>query len=194
MAGAHAAWGVPTTKKARLAGESLHYFSGNPVPHWLETLGDVDAHLRATCGPLSHPSRTTLLNQTALFIDLFKPTGDLRAVGDIQDWRTALDTAHTLQSTLPPTGDPLMDDELAHTISYVIFALTRALMRRASDGGIIPQITLDSLDQQLTSLRNTHARLWKARSRIGGLATSDSFFTQIRSNLLQSPAQSYEDA
>ncbi len=194
IAGAHAAWGVPITTDRRLAGESLHYFSGTTVPHWLESLGDVDAPLRAVCGPLSHPSRTTLLNQSAMFIDLFKAPGDLLTVGALHLWDEALDRARTLQNTRPSSGDALIDDELEHTIAYVMFALLRACARRHALNGYIPNVTLAELDTQLTSLRANHARLWKVRSRIGGLEASDAFFAQIRANLLATPAKTYEDA
>jgi hypothetical protein len=142
-------------------------------------LGDADLPLRETCGPLSHPSRTRLLNQTAIFIDLFKQLDEQVEVGSVARWHETLDRLEDLARRVPVVADALMRDELAHAASHACFAAARGAMRRDRPDG--PWV--DTLRRRLGELRSDHARLWRVRSREGGLADSDGYFAKIEASL-----------
>ncbi len=182
---AQAAWNP--AEPIDLAAESLHLFDDklNIAAPWLEALGDADLPLRESCGPLSHPSRTRLLNQTAIFIDMFKRTDELQHIGPRAHWFEALDRIDALASRCPTLPNSLMTDELRHTAGYALYAAGRAAFRRdvtANTG--IPAATLSQLTAQLAAVRGEHRRLWHVRSRSGGFVQSDGFFDQIEAALL----------
>lgn len=146
----------------------------------LDALGDVDLPLREVCGPLSHPSRTRLLNQSALFIDLFKKPAELTAVGDVALWNGALDRVRALAGpiqTAAVKADPTFAAEVAHTLRMTEFALRRAIARRLP----LAESMADPTEWRV--LKAEHQRLWRIRSREGGLAQSCAFFDQVESNL-----------
>jgi hexosaminidase len=176
---AQAAWAgqPPASHEAR----SLHLFGDRTgaVSRWLDELGDADLPLRETCGPLSHPSRTRLLNQTAIFIDLFKQLDEQVEVGSVARWHETLDRLEDLARRVPVVADALMRDELAHAASHACFAAARGAMRRDRPDG--PWV--DTLRRRLGELRSDHARLWRVRSREGGLADSDGYFAKIEASL-----------
>ena len=72
-----------------------------------------------------------------------------------------------------------MRDDLEHTIEYACFAAARGAMRRDQADGE----NIRTLRTRLASLRQNHARLWRSRSREGGLSHSDSFFGQVDQTL-----------
>ncbi|MBS0195433.1 MAG: family 20 glycosylhydrolase [Planctomycetes bacterium] len=170
---AQAAWN-PGTPADRLA-ESLHLFNdaSGRTTRWLDALGDADLPLRETCGALSHPTLTRLRNQTALFIDMFKQQSEQTDVGTPQAWADARDRIDALAKS-PPTTKGLLADELAHTVAHAHFAACRGLARRQGDA-----TELARLASRPHELGHEHARLWRIRSREGGLAHSLSFFKQI---------------
>jgi hexosaminidase len=177
--GAQAAWNPEAPRS--LSAQSLQLFDDptGATSQWLDELGDADLALRETCGALSHPTRTRLLNQTAIFIDMFKQFDEQTSVGDRSLWYETLDRLEGLSQRLPPVRDALVHDELEHTIQYACFAAARGAMRRDQPGAS----QINGLRDRLAGLRRTHARLWLSRSREGGLAHSDSFFGQIDQTL-----------
>jgi hexosaminidase len=177
--GAQAAWNPEASRD--LKAQSLHLFgdaTGN-CSQWLDEVGDADLPLREVCGALSHPTRTRLLNQTALFIDMFKQFDEQTSVGTRNAWYETLDRLEHLSSRIPQLNDSLMRDELEHTIEYACFAAARGAMRRDQADGE----NIRTLRTRLASLRQNHARLWRSRSREGGLSHSDSFFGQVDQTL-----------
>ncbi|MBL9000848.1 MAG: family 20 glycosylhydrolase [Phycisphaerae bacterium] len=157
--------------------ESLHLF-GDPTgetSRWLDAIGDADLPLREVCGALSHPTRTRLLNQTAVFIDMFKQLGEQREVGPIQFWSDALARLESLARRIPAEGlSTLVREELTHTARYALTAARRGVARR---GGNTAALT--SLPDEFRSLAAEHARLWLCRSREGGLSHSLTYFDQV---------------
>lgn len=138
---------------------------------WLESLGDADLQLRDTCLGLSRPGRTgRLLNQSALFIDLTLPLDASRDVGPIADWDAARDRLADLDASRPHTGDALLDAELAHTLAVARLAADRAFWRRAPTG--LSDAQRRHLADRLRDVMAEHARLWRLRSREGGLSSS----------------------
>ena len=157
---------------------------GPSSPHLaqrLDALGDVDLPLREVCGPLSHPTRTRLLNQSALFIDLFKKPDEQTAIGDAAQWQTALEQLHAQKASLVAAAatNPLIAAEVAHTLNLTDFALRRAFTRRFPFDGA----TVDP--SQWHALKAEHRRLWRLRSRDGGLAQSCTFFDTVESHLTE---------
>lgn len=149
---------------------------------WLDELGDADLPLRQVCGALSHPSLTRLKNQTAIFLDMFKQMDEQREVGSPQLWNETLDRMETLSSRLPACANSLLQDELAHTVNYASFAAARGALRRDS----IDSASLSRLMALLEHIQSEHSRLWKARSRvggIGGLSNSCSHFAKIADSI-----------
>jgi hypothetical protein len=181
---AQAAWN-PAAATDRIA-ESLHLFSDatGRVAAWLDELGDCDLPLRETCGELSHPTRTRLLNQTALFIDMFKQLDEQTDVGARSAWFETLDRCEDLAASIPAVSNQLVADELAHTAQYACFAAARGAFRR--DGWSTD--SAKRLTEQLRIARTNHARLWRARSREGGLEHSDSFFAQVANSMIRPAA------
>lgn len=177
---ANAAWSGGRRAASHEA-RSLHLFGDRTgsVSRWLDEFGDADLPLRETCGPLSHPSRRRLLNQTAIFIDLFKQLDEQVDVGSVAHWHETLDRLEHLSSRVPACPDRLMRDEVTHAASHACFAAARGAMRRDRPDG--PWI--DLLRARLGGLRQDHARLWRARSREGGLADSDGYFAKVDATL-----------
>ncbi len=159
------------------AARSTHLFGDatGETTRWLDELGDADLPLREVCGALSHPSRTRLLNQTAIFLDMFKQLNEQTEVGAASLWYETLDRLDSLAARVPACVDPLVREELEHTVSYACFAAARGAIRRdAPDAAAIAR-----LREHLAAARANHARLWRRRSREGGLSHSDSFFAQV---------------
>lgn len=181
---AQAAWnpGAPFSAQA----SSLHVFgdTSRTLGPWLERLGDADHSLRQICGPLSRPDRTRLLNQSAIFIDLFKPWDQQRDVGPIDGWQAAIENLEQSERELEAmtTLDPLVRDELTHTLRLARTAVRRGLLRRQS---LSPtNADADALVAEWNELEASHRRLWAARSRPGGLEHSCSFFQQVLNTLV----------
>ena len=171
---AQAAWNPASPRDSAAA--SLHLF-GDPtgaLSQWLDDIGDADLPLRETCGALSHPSRTRLLNQTALFIDLFKRTDEQTHVGAARDWADTHARLDSLASSRPSAACSLINDELAHTAAYAAAAARRGLARRAGD---LPLLR-DARDS-LAAIAREHRRLWLARARAGGLTDSLGYFSRL---------------
>lgn len=177
-----AAWNPAAT--VNLAAVSLHCFDDPTllVASWLNELGDADLPLRETCGPLSHPTRKRLLNQTAIFIDMFKRWDEQQEVGSIAAWFESLDRIAALGEGRPAVANTLLKDELAHTASYALFSAGRGAMRRDSAAATHAPVH-SRLHDQLDAIRSDHRRLWLARSRSGGLVQSESYFDTIRGNI-----------
>ncbi|MEI7657245.1 MAG: family 20 glycosylhydrolase [Phycisphaerae bacterium] len=177
---ANTAWSG-TNAAASHAARSLHLFGDRTgsASRWLDEFGDADLPLRETCGALSHPSRTRLLNQTAIFIDLFKQLDEQVEVGSLLQWHETLDRLEDLARRVPAVADRLMRDELTHAASHACFAAARGAMRRDRPDGR----WIDMLRDRLGALRADHSRLWRIRSREGGLADSDGYFAKTEATL-----------
>ena len=149
---------------------------------WLDELGDADLPLRNVCGALSHPTLTRLKNQTAIFLDMFKHMDEQREVGSLQDWNDTLDRIDTLSSRVPSCANSLIEDELVHSVNYASFAAARGALRRDA----LDSASLSRLVELLEHIQAEHSRLWKARSRvggIGGLANSCTHFAKIADSM-----------
>jgi hexosaminidase len=150
---------------------------------WLDELGDADLPLREVCLGLSRPGITgRLRNQSALFADMFKPNADCLDVGPLHLWHETRERLDSLATTMPHEGlPPLLQEELAHTLRIAQYAATRAAARRTPAG--LTDSTRAQLRDQLRTITQDHARLWRITSREGGLSHSLTFYTQIATAL-----------
>jgi hypothetical protein len=147
------------------------------VAKWLAALGDLDLPLRETCGALSRPDLTRLRNQSALFIDLFKRWDEQREVGPRDAWATMPDRCAQARADfarLPVHG--LLRDELEHTLDLTAFACSRGAARRTGNN---QHAESHHLRERIAALITNHQRLWRIRSREGGLAHSCTFWNKI---------------
>lgn len=171
---AAAAWNLDGGYDARAA--SLHVFGDHSVAvgAWLDELGDADLPLRATCLELSTGKPGRLRNQSAMFIDMLKPLGELTHVGRLEDWWDAVEQVERARATMPRGLAPPLNDELEHTLNVAQFAALRGWERRR-DGGLSTQRRRD-LREMVEGLAREHRRLWCMRSRDGGLDHSCSYY------------------
>ncbi|QOJ01753.1 MAG: family 20 glycosylhydrolase [Phycisphaeraceae bacterium] len=151
--------------------------AGEALGPWLDALGDADAELRRTSLALSRAvppgAAPVLLNQSALFIDLFKTLDEQREVGRAEDWARARERVAGLASSIPAGLDDLTRRELGHTLAYAAFAAERGHARRV--GGVTSAWRC-VMAGRARALGEEHASLWRARSREGGLAESLAYF------------------
>lgn len=193
--GHHQQW--PVVEHAIAEGLRAAWTGGRDVPSpigpprepalasWLDELGDADLHLRETCGRLARPELTgpqRLRNQSALFIDLHNhPHDRLTDVAAPPDWERALTTLESLDSRRPRTGDAQIDAELAHTTAYAIAAARRGFLRRRPGG--LTRADKRDLIARFSAIAAEHARLWRLRSREGGLSASLAHFEKVIADL-----------
>jgi hypothetical protein len=178
---AHAAWNPDAPFDPRAS--SLHVFHDRSlaVGPWLDSLGDADLHLRETCLELSTGKPGRLRNQSALFIDMLKPIHELTHVGLPDQWWLALQRVVHARETLPLGLSSLLADELDHTLQVAHFAALRGWERRR-EGGLTPQRRRD-LRAMLGAIIANLRRLWRARSREGGLDHSCSYYDGVAQSL-----------
>ena len=90
-------------------------------------------------------------------------------------WHDTYDQLDQLVRTCPATASSrLIRDELTHTATYARAAALRGLARRGGE-----EDSLAALPRELTEIASEHARLWRLRSREGGLAHSLTYFQQV---------------
>ncbi|MCC6230011.1 MAG: family 20 glycosylhydrolase [Phycisphaerales bacterium] len=176
---AQAAWDA-SSPDASTAARSLHALADHSgsLAAYIDELGDADLPLRETCGELSRPGKPSrLLNQTAIFIDMHKNLGEDTHVGDPRQWEATLERLLAMAARIPAGLSPLASDEMRHTLDVATFASERGSLRRRP-GGMLPTDRA-RLTGRLHAIMDEHARLWRIRSREGGLPQSLAFYRQI---------------
>lgn len=174
--GADAAWtGTPRTDDF-LDAASLQVFgdSSGKVARWIEEFGDADEPIRAVAGPLgdgSTPSR--LVNASAIFTELHPPPLKLALPENPGPWRSCRDRLVDLARRVPTGGGPLIEAELRHALACSVWACDVAITRR----GVA--IDVGSLRVQRDAIKREQSRLWRLRSRAGGLDESVGFWDGI---------------
>ncbi len=165
------------------AGASLHAHADRSLTlgAWLDELGNADLRLRRTSLALSRPvpegTTPRLLNQTALFIDLFKRLDEQSDVGTPNNWQLAAEKIDDLAARLPPGLPQRTHQELNHTLAYASFAAARGLGRRT--GLASDPAWRSTMKARLDQLVSSHRHLWLGVAREGGLTQSLSYFDQI---------------
>lgn len=152
---------------------------------WLDALGDIDAPLRPRAGRGWFEGRgRPLENASVHFADLAEPwESDAIDLG-VGDFTPLLERLTEFRGGVAPGVDPLIRDELDHTLDRTELALRRAIARR---GGSISASVRNELLDLARHVSETHRLLWPHRSRPGrGLAESLSYDQRIVDELAPS--------
>lgn len=177
--GAGASWSGSRTRFNAQA-ISLHCFDdrSGQVASFLDELGNLDLPLRRICGALSRPDTQHIRNQTAIFIDMFKKWDEQAHIGRYPIWRDVRDQCARMSSRWRGIQcDSLTHDEVTHTLNMVALACERGTLRRES-----PQVRASfsiQLRDRIDGIRHDHRRLWRIRSREGGLEHSCGFWDKV---------------
>jgi len=171
--GADAAWTGGTTDVDTRA-VSLCAFQDRSlrIADWIDRLGDVDHELRQISGIPQDGKPTRLNNGSALFEDMHPAHPRSDTPGTADQFREVRERLDALGDTMPTGFDDLMENELRHTVVVAQYAADRAIARR--DDSQPPA------DTRITGIINEHRRLWKQRSRPGGLDESCGYYEQLR--------------
>ncbi len=166
--GAEAGWNGSSARTPHPGASAVHVLGDRSggLQLWLDALGDADLHLRQA---------GTIHNSSALFNDLYQPTGAKSVEASADDFELA---ETTLLELGPPPGvssDSLLGRELLQTVELALVAARWGQRRdrkvtaaeRARFGGALER------------LRDRHATLWHERSRPGGLPESVAVFDEI---------------
>ncbi|MEO0483666.1 MAG: hypothetical protein AAF138_08570 [Planctomycetota bacterium] len=127
---------------------------------WLDELGDADYGLR---------TRSNLKNATALFSSLHPARPEHAELGNIADWSNIRDRLTDLRGRVPATR-PFLADELRHAADCALLAADVALARLEGR-----RLAADRVHDVI----DDHRRLWRARSRPGGLANSCAHYERL---------------
>lgn len=176
---AQAAWnaGEPDAWEVERSVHAIGDATGT-LAAFIDELGDADLALRETCGELSRPGKASrLLNQTAIFIDMHKSLAEDTHVGAAKDWEETHERLRAISARLPGGISSLTRDEMTHTLDVASFAGERGVLRRRQGG--ISGADRARLAERLGAIMGEHARLWRIRSREGGLAQSQGFYQQV---------------
>jgi hexosaminidase len=187
--GAQAAWNPDRLHDPHLQHAlSRHAYgkTSGDVAALVHAIGEIDAPIRQIAGKLTRPNdpqpAPRLLNQSALFADLWKPWNTGAEIARLNMWHEAAERLHDCRVKLAHTAaSPLVRDELAHTLDCATLALTRAILRRKETA---TSAEIAALTPQLHHIMREHARLWAIRSRSGGLEQSLQFYRTIGKTLV----------
>jgi hypothetical protein len=149
-------------------------------------IGNIDHPIRQIAGKLTRPNdphpAPRLLNQSALFADLWKPWEAGTEIVPLTMWHDAAERLHDCRVKLGRcSASAMIRDELGHTLDCATLALTRAILRRKTSA---TTAEIRALEPQLMHIMEEHARLWPIRSRSGGLGQSLEFYRTIGHTLV----------
>ena len=143
------------------------------LPAFLDQLGDADLELRAAMRTLGESP--SLLNAGALFTALWPARGGYASPTDLALWKRASKRLSELARAIP--GGPLVSDELERTIRFAALASEIGAWMHA--GGPEPR----HWRERLARIEGDHRRLWRVRSRRGGVDESCRAFASLRACL-----------
>ncbi len=178
--GAHRAWSGETEYDSRTS--SLHGFGDKSlsIGAWLDTIGDVDRHLRIIGGrPTADNSPTPLRNSSALFVDSTKSLND-PWIGTLNDWKQLTQKLGELR---PAITDGRWADECYQTWLTARSAAARGLLRRTGgDSGVMraePEVFRPLAQELRDQVLDLHRKTWLQRSRPGGLDASCAHYQRL---------------
>ena len=180
--GAQAAWNAEACEQYDGRAGSLQVFGDRTLSTcaWLDELGDADRELRAVAGRFSRPEKVgefPLRNSSAVFFDLQTQVGERLEVGAIGAWEETLKRIVRLAERVPRGVAPLVADELSHACEVARLAAGRAAARRRP-GGLEDRFRR-VLAERLRGVMAEHERLWRMRSRDGGLGHSVGYYGKV---------------
>ncbi len=157
--------------------ESLQVFGDRnlTVATWLEDLGEIDKiqkQISGTPGADGKPAR--IKNASAVLQDSTLGWSDSWKPGSAGLWRESAAAAEWLEAKAPGGAGELMQKELAFSAMCARVLCERAATRRERSSA-----TDAELASRLTAVRTEHERLWKLRSRPGGLEKSTAHYSRL---------------
>ncbi len=179
---AEAAW---SGKSEHPDNETLdkHLFSGSKgVAQWLCMIGDADLPLRRIYGkPTTDGLSTPLRNSSALFNEMHRPELPRPLTPHLSEvWHETLSSIKELSANIPLT-DPQTTSELLLTADVAELAANIALLNVNPNSG---KIFSEELVQNIDRIIIEHSRLWRLRSRPGGLAESVTHYKKVKRRLM----------
>lgn len=180
---AEAAWNPARARAFDARATSLHVLNDPSMTlgPWLDELGDADLEIRRA---------VKLTNATALFNDLHPPVPAMLAPGEraikagTGQWEVAASRIARLTAECPSIDDPLVRDEVHHTLEVAAFAADHAIAIR--DPARLARERAP-LIERLERIIGDHERLWLARNRPGGLPHATSYYTTVLDALRTAP-------
>jgi hexosaminidase len=143
------------------------------LPAFLDQLGDADLDLRTAMRNTANAP--PLVNAGALFTTLWPARDGYAFPADSALWKLVRDRLAELARGIP--GGLLVRDELDWTIRLATFAAEIGAWMHANE----PEP--DRWRERLASIEVDHRRLWRVRSRRGGLDESCQAFASLRARL-----------
>ena len=178
--GAHAAWNAEGADAFDPAAASLHLFGSEALGPLLDDLGDAD---HAVTEMLS------LRNTNALFTELERPldppADPTPSVGALDDWEPVRQRLAELRSRLEAAlepCEPLVRDEIEHTLRVAEHAADKAVITRAALRAGRPNLPGPArirLAADMASILEEHRELWPRRNRPGGLDDSARYYERL---------------
>lgn len=155
---------------------------------WLEALGDVDEPLRAIAGRLDAGTgeRARLRNATLLFNEMEADLAKGTVLGPGADWAGVRARIGELERRMPAKLPGQIAAEIAHVLEVVHAGLDWAAIRDASAEA--PSGALISLARRIRGIAEEHRRLWRLRSREGGLSESTEGYERMARQLEEGAA------
>ncbi|TVS07931.1 MAG: glycoside hydrolase [Phycisphaerales bacterium] len=174
--GAQAAWrGGLDDDPLEPEATSMHALGAPGAAEWLDAFGDADLDLRQISGVPCEAGPTRLHNASALFSVMF-PAGEGLKLDHGVAWGLVRERIEALRESIPGEAGSLLHDELSHACDVGSFAASLAIAREdRNTGGQAASATA----RLLRHIMHDHARLWRIRSREGGLAESLGFYERL---------------
>ncbi len=207
--GAQAAWrGSLEDDPLEAEAASVHALGCPGAAEWLDAFGDADLDLRQISGVPDEGgdgAPTRLHNASALFSVLFPARDGLKLDHGNDAWRGVRERLAALRDSVPGERGSLLFDELSHACDVAMFAASVAIEREARDTGGQAASATDALCKEargtgvspvrttippgtdlqasLGTIMRDHARLWRIRSRTGGLDESLGWYRALLEDL-----------
>ncbi len=165
---------------------SLHAFGDKNLvlSLWLNELGNSDINLREIAGKYVRKTKSRrLMNSSCLFVDLESPLSENPFDKKVADWSTVRNNLSWIASLTPELENQLLTDELKLTVETAKFACERAILRRRRNEMFTKKPA--ELIQMLRNIIDEHSRLWKMRSRTGGLEDSCQYYDYTLKDLIK---------
>ena len=174
--GAQYAWSGDKTENVEEA-TSLQVFGdwNLHVAAWLNELGNIDLDLRRpTDTDKPEQSKKPFRNASCIFLDLEENITDEPRISGESNWQAVLDKLHNLRESKPVGFNTQIEEEITHTLNVAQYAIDRALLRRKSNG--INDVSKKILNARMEDIIVEFQKLWRKRSRPGGLSDSCKYY------------------
>lgn len=173
---ADASWSV---KPDQVSNETLDFHAfdnAGGVTAWLNELGDVDLPLRNIYGRTTGQSPVRLRNASALYVELQRKNEEFPPVEDLgSKWTEVLMRIRDISGRFPCVGSQT-SDELSLTLEVAGLAASIAV-KRFNPNSI--EFNNRHIVSRFKNVIAQHRRLWRLRSRPGGLEESTGYYYKV---------------